>query len=511
MDTILVIDFGGQYCHLISRRVRELHVYSQISSNEIKAKDIKLAKETGIEIKGIIISGSHESVYKAKPNFDKKILELGIPILGICYGHQLLAHLMGGKVEKAEKAEFGIAELFIDKRDEILHGLEAKEKVWMSHSDEVKKLPENFEILAHTKNCKIAAFKHKTKKLYGVQFHPEVIHTRKGKKIFENFLFEICKCKAEWQMEDFIDSTVKELKDGLKGKKAIIALSGGVDSSTAAALVERAIGKNLYAVFVDTGLLRKNEAEKIRSFFSSRLGENFIFIDAKERFFKALKGITDPEEKRKVIGNLFIEIFEEVAKKIKADFLVQGTIYPDRVESGIGKAAKIKSHHNVGGLPEKLKLDLVEPLQDLYKDEVREIAKKLGLPEFIVKRHPFPGPGLAIRVIGEVTPEKVEIVRKADAIVVEEIRKAKLYDKVWQAFAVLLPIRTVGVQGDSRTYGYVIAVRIVESLDGMTANFSKLSYEVLEKISTRITNEIPQVNRVVYDITHKPPATIEWE
>ena len=510
IDCILVLDFGGQYCHLIARKIRELGVYSEIVHPEITVNEIEEYKKR-YDVKGIIISGGPRSVYRDDLKFDRNILNLGIPILGICYGHQLLAYISGGKVGPGKRREFGITRAYIDKPEKILRGLNKEEEVWMSHSDIVVELPQEYEILAHTKNTEIAAFMHKEGKIYGVQWHPEVIHTKNGKKIFENFIFEICNCKQNWRIKDFIEETVRELRNGIGGEKAIIALSGGVDSSTAAILTYKAIGKNLYAIFVDTGLMRKNEPELIRKIFTEKFDINFIFVDARDEFFRALRGIKDPEEKRRIIGEKFIRIFEREAKRIKAKFLVQGTIYPDRIESGIRIADKIKSHHNVGGLPHDLKLDLVEPLQDLYKDEVREVAKKLGLPDEIVYRHPFPGPGLAIRIVGEVTPESVEIVREANAIVEEEIKRANLYMDVWQCFAVLLPVRSVGVQGDVRTYKRTIAIRIVQSQDGMTANFARIPYDVLERISTRITNEISQVNRVVYDITHKPPATIEWE
>ncbi len=512
IDCILVLDFGGQYCHLIARRIRELNVYSEIVSPEINAK--KIAEyEKKYNLRGLILSGGPQSVYEENAQrFDRDLLNLDLGILGLCYGHQLIAYYDGGKVVPNEKKEFGTAKVFIDKAKGILSGLGKTEKVWMSHGDTVLEMPKNYEILAHTNNTPVAAYGHKKREIYGLQWHPEVVHTEKGRKIFENFVYKICRCRGNWVMKDFVKESVKKIKERIGTKKAIIALSGGIDSSTAAVLTSKAIGKNLTAVFVDTGLMRKNELGYIKETFTKKFDLDFRLVDAKERFLRALKGIEDPEKKRKIIGENFIRVFEGVAKEVNADFLVQGTIYPDRIESGMTQHAfVIKSHHNVGGLPDVLGLEIIEPLEDLYKDEVRDVAKKIGLPEEIVHRHPFPGPGLAIRVIGEVTPEAVSVVRVADAIVKEEIKKARLEKGLWQFFAVLLPIKTVGVQGDVRTYRNTIALRIVESTDGMTANFAKIPYKVLERISTRITNEIPEVNRVVYDLTHKPPGTIEWE
>ncbi|MBU4341476.1 MAG: glutamine-hydrolyzing GMP synthase [Candidatus Altiarchaeota archaeon] len=508
-DCILVLDFGGQYCHLIARRIRELNVYSEIVSPEITAKEIENYNKN-YNVRGVIISGGPQSVYSDKIKFDKDILNLDLGILGICYGNQLIAYSTGGKVESAGKKEFGITNAIIDKAEGILKGMNKKEKVWMSHSDTVTKISEDYELLAHTANSPIAAYRHKTKDIYGLQWHPEVVHTENGMKILRNFTLEVCKAKPNWKMEDFIDSSVREIKKNIGDRKAVIALSGGVDSSAAAILTAKAIGKNLISVFVDTGLMRKNEAEQIEKIFKN-FNLNLRIIDASERFFSALKGVEDPEKKRKIIGENFIRVFEEAAKEINAEVLVQGTIYPDRIESGTQHACTIKSHHNVGGLPSKLKLEIVEPLADLYKDEVRVVAKKLSLPSGIAERMPFPGPALAIRIIGEITPERTEIVREADAIANEEIGKAKLDMELWQSFAVLLPVKSVGVQGDVRTYKNTIALRMVQSKDGMTANFARIPYDILEKISTRITNEIPQVNRVVYDLTHKPPGTIEWE
>lgn len=464
-------------------------------------------------IKGIILSGSPRSVYeKDAPKFDKGILDLNIPILGICYGHQLIAHHFKGKVKSATKKEYGIAWATIDKTVGVLEGLSKKEKVWMSHGDTVYELPKEFETLAHTENCPIAAFRHKEKPLYGLQWHPEVIHTGNGMLMLKNFIFNICKCKPNWLIENFVDKAIQEIKQIINGKKAIIALSGGIDSSTTAVLASKAIGKNLTAVFVDHGFMRENEVEFVKSTFK-KFDMNLIVVDAKKRFLKRLKGIIDPEQKRKVIGEEFIRVFEEVAKKVGAEYLLQGTIYSDRIESGVRKYSdKIKTHHNVAGLPTKIKFKAIcEPLRDLYKDEVRKVAEKIGLPKVLVWRQPFPGPGLAVRIIGEVTQEKIDIIKKVDKIVTEEIEKTKIKEGLWQYFAILTNTKSTGVKGDARTYGYTVAIRAVESKDAMTASFAKIPYELLEKISTRITNEVPQVTRVVYDITHKPPATIEWE
>lgn len=510
-DCILVLDFGGQYCHLIARRIRELNVYSEIVSPSITPQGVG-GYNKRYDVKGLIISGGPQSVYgENAPRFDRGLLDLDLGVLGLCYGHQLIAHYAGGRVEPGEKKEYGITKAVVDKPVGVLKDQEREERVWMSHSDTVLEMPGDYEILAHTDNSPVAAFRHRKKRVYGLQWHPEVVHTVNGKKMFRNFVYGVCRCEGNWVMSDFIEESVKKIRERIGDKKALIALSGGVDSSTAAVLVHKAIGKNLTSVFVDTGLMRKDEPESIRRVFTEDFNINFRFVDARDRFFWALRGVLDPEDKRKVIGELFIRVFEEVAKNVGAGFLVQGTIYPDRIESGTEHAFTIKSHHNVGGLPDVLGLEIVEPLEDLYKDEVRVVAEKLGLPDEITYRHPFPGPGLAIRIIGEVNPESTRIVREADAIVKEEINKAGLAKDLWQFFAVLLPVKTVGVQGDVRTYRNTVALRIVQSVDGMTANFAKIPYDVLERISTRITNEIPEVNRVVYDITHKPPGTVEWE
>jgi len=511
-DTILVLDFGGQYCHLIGRRIRENGVYSEIVAHDITPEEIKLLKEK-FDIKGLIISGGPASVYEPnapKPNL--KILDLEMPILGLCYGHQLIAQIVGGKVEPAKRQEYGIAYVAIDEQVGVLKGLSKKEKVWMSHSDTVFAMPSEFEVLAHTENCPVAAFRHREKPIYGLQWHPEVVHTENGSKMLRNFIFEVCKCEANWRMEDVIEKMITEIKAEVGEGKAIIALSGGIDSSVATTLAAKAIDEKLTAVFVDHGFMREGEPEFIKKTFE-KFTLNLIIAEAQTRFAEKLKGVVDPERKRKIIGEEFIRVFEEIAEKIGAEYLIQGTIYPDRIESGFRKFSdKIKTHHNVAGLPVNIKFKkIVEPLRDLYKDEVRKVAKMLGLPKEIVFRQPFPGPGLAVRIIGGLTEEKVSIAKKADKIVREEIEKSGLEENLWQYFAVLTDTKATGVRGDARAYGYVVAIRAAESREAMTANFAKIPYTVLERISTRITNEIPEVTRVVYDITHKPPATIEWE
>jgi len=511
-DTILVLDFGGQYCHLIGRRIREHGVYSEIVAHDIKPEETRLLNEK-FNVKGIILSGGPSSVYEPNaPKPDPQILDLELPILGLCYGHQFIAHMVGGKVEPAECREYGIAHVTIDKPEGVLKGLSRKEKVWMSHGDTVFSIPDEFEILAHTENCPVAAFRHKKKPIYGLQWHPEVVHTEKGTQMLRNFLFEVCKCEANWRIEGIIGKMVEGVKAEVGEGKAIIALSGGIDSSVATAVAAKALDNRLTAVFVDHGFMRESEPDFVRNTFQ-KFKINLIIADAQKRFMERLKGIADPERKRKIIGEEFIRVFEEIAEKAGAEYLIQGTIYPDRIESGFRKFSdKIKTHHNVAGLPTKIKFKkIVEPLRDLYKDEVRKVAKILGLPKEIVFRQPFPGPGLAVRIIGELTEEKVKIAKKADKIVREEIEKSGLEENLWQYFAVLTDTKATGVKGDARAYGYVVAVRIVESREAMTASFAKIPYEVLERISTRITNEISEVTRVVYDITHKPPATIEWE
>jgi GMP synthase (glutamine-hydrolysing) len=511
-DAILVLDFGGQYCHLIGRRIREHGVYSEIVAHDITPEEIKLLSEK-FNVKGLVFSGGPASVYELNaPRPDQHILDLDLSILGLCYGHQLIAQMVGGKVEPAEQREYGIAYVTIDKPAGVLKGLSEKEKVWMSHGDTVFKMPEEFEVLAHTENCPVAAFRHKKKPIYGLQWHPEVIHTENGSLMLRNFVFEVCKCEANWKMEDIIEKMVEGVKAEVGSGKAIIALSGGIDSSVATAVAAKALDNRLTAVFVDHGFMRESEPDFVRNTFQ-KFKINLIVADAQKRFLERLEEVADPERKRKIIGEEFIRVFEEIAEKAGAEYLIQGTIYPDRIESGFRKFSdKIKTHHNVAGLPIKIKFKkIVEPLRDLYKDEVRKVAKILELPKEIVFRQPFPGPGLAVRIIGELTEEKVKIAKKADKIVREEIEKSGLEENLWQYFAVLTDTKATGVKGDARAYGYVVAVRIVESREAMTASFAKIPYEVLEKISTRITNEISQVTRVVYDITHKPPATIEWE
>jgi GMP synthase (glutamine-hydrolysing) len=511
-NKVLVLDFGSQTTQLIARRIRELGVYSEIKPCFISLEEIKSFSPSGI-----VFSGGPSSVYdKNAPLIDKEIFSLGIPILGICYGAQLITYILGGVVEKSDKREFGPAYIEILKTNKLFKGLKKnkKYKVWMSHSDRIEKLPEGFYALAKTENSPFAAIAHETKALYGVQFHPEVIHTEIGKKILHNFLFEICKCKADWNMPSFIEETIKYIRNLVKDEeKVICALSGGIDSTVTAILVHKAIDDRLIPIFVNNGLLRKNEPEEVLDLMRS-LGLKVHYVDASSIFLSRLKGIKDPEKKRKIIGETFIEIFEREAQKFEnVRYLAQGTLYPDVIESTSfrGPSVTIKTHHNVGALPEKMNLKLIEPLRELFKDEVRKIAELLGLPKHIVWRQPFPGPGLAVRIIGEIDEEKLNILREADAIVTEEMLKSGWYYKVWQSFAVLLPIKTVGVMGDLRTYEYVIAIRCVESQDAMTADWVKLPYEILEKLSNRIINEVKGVNRVVYDISPKPPATIEWE
>lgn len=508
METIVVLDFGGQYTHLISRRIRDLGAFSEVLPAETKKEELEKIPK----LKGIILSGGAKSVYENdSPTCSKDIFNLNIPVLGICYGHQIIAHVYNGEVRNAPNGEYGLTDLEIQEKCELLDGLSKKEGVWMNHKDVVFGLPKGFYSTARTAHSPVAAFKNESKKIYGVQFHPEVTHTTNGQKILENFALKICQCSKSWNSKKIIEAILKETSKEIGKKKALVALSGGIDSSVASVLVSKVLDKNLTAVYVDTGLMRHKETEFMKKTFS-KFDLNLKIVDAKRRFFNALKGVMDPERKRKIIGKLFIDIFEEVAKKEKAEVLVQGTIYSDRIESGGTKhASNIKSHHNVGGLPENMKLTIYEPLRNLYKDEVRAIAKKIDFPIGLITRHVFPGPGIAIRIIGEVTPKKAEIVRKSGYILEEELKKADLYDKVWMGFTVLLPIKSVGIQGDARSYKYPIVLRIIESKDAMTANFAKIPYDILEKISTRITNEIKEINRVVYDISNKPPATMEWE
>jgi GMP synthase (glutamine-hydrolysing) len=511
-DTVLILDFGGQYCHLIGRRVREHEVYSEIVSYDITPDQIKVLGES-LSIKGMILSGGPSSIYeKNAPKCNPDIFNLDIPILGLCYGHQLISFLFGGRVEPAKKKEYGISHAIVDSPRGLLKGLSGSQKVWMSHGDTVYELPEEFEILAHTMNSPVAAFGHRERSIYGLQWHPEVFHTENGTLMLKNFLFEVCGCQPNWVMEDFVARAIDEMRRIVRNEKCVIGLSGGIDSSTATILASKAIGRNLTAVFVDHGFMREGESEFVQDLFKG-FDMSFFAVNAKNRFRKRLKGILDPEQKRRVIGEEFIRVFEDVARKVGANYLIQGTIYPDRIESGLGKQSKkIKTHHNVGGLPAKIDFkDIIEPLRDLYKDEVRKVAEELGLSKKLVQRQPFPGPGLAVRIIGEATQEKADVVREADRIVREEIEASGLDESLWQYFAVLTDSKTTGIKGDARAYGYTIAVRALESKEAMTAVFARIPYEILEKISTRITNEIPEITRVVYDITHKPPATIEWE
>ncbi|SHH35473.1 GMP synthase (glutamine-hydrolysing) [Sporanaerobacter acetigenes DSM 13106] len=505
---ILIMDFGGQYSQLIGRRVREASVYCEIVPYNYPIEKIK---EKNPE--GIIFSGGPASVYgEDSPKCDSEVFNLGIPILGICYGSQLMAQVLDGKVSRATTREYGKTQVNVDNSSLLFSGMDNSITAWMSHTDFIEKAPEGFKVVGNTPICPVAAMESSDKKLYGVQFHPEVEHTKNGRDIIKNFLFKICNCNANWNMEDFINKTVAEIKEEIRDGKAICALSGGVDSSVAAVLVHEAIGDSLTCVFVDHGLLRKDEAKQVVKVFREEFHMNLIAVDARERFLNKLKGVEDPERKRKIIGEEFIRVFEEEQGKLEGiDYLVQGTIYPDVVESGVGKSSVIKSHHNVGGLPEDVNFKLVEPLRQLFKDEVREVGRKLGLSEEVVERQPFPGPGLAIRVLGEVNEDKLKIVREADYIFRDEIKKAGLDREIWQYFALLPNIRSVGVMGDERTYSYTVGLRAVTSIDGMTADWARIPLDVLEKISNRIVNEVEHVNRVVYDITSKPPATIEWE
>ena len=508
-ELILILDFYGQYNQLIARRVRECNVYSEIvpfntSIEKIKAKNPK----------GIIFTGGPANVYlEDSPKCDPEIFNLGIPILGICYGMQLMTHTLGGEVKRADKREYGVMPVALKGNSKLFEGFEDTNNFLMSHTDYVNVLPEGFVNLGSTETCPNAAMANEERKLYGIQFHPEVNHSENGIKVLENFVYKVCGCSGSWKMSSFAEETVKALKEKIGNKKALCALSGGVDSSVAAALVNKAIGKNLTCIFVDHGLLRKNEAEEVEEVFTKNFDVNFVRVDARERFLGKLAGVTDPETKRKIIGEEFIRVFEEEAKKIgTVDYLVQGTIYPDVIESGVGVGATIKSHHNVGGLPDYVDFkEIVEPLRDLFKDEVRKAGLELGLPEFLVYRQPFPGPGLAIRVIGDITEDKLDILKDADYIFREEVAKEGLDRKINQYFAVLTNLKSVGVMGDERTYDYTVALRAVTTSDFMTAEWSKIPFEVLETVSSRIVNEVKHVNRVVYDITGKPPATIEWE
>ncbi len=510
MNQILILDFGSQYTQLIARRLRQLKVYCEILPCHTKIEEI-----TSKELKGIVLSGGPSSIYsKDSPQVDPKIFELGLPILGICYGMQLISHNRGGKVLKAKKREYGFSLLKTSKKSKLFAGVPEKIKVWMSHGDEVKKLPSGFKKSANTSDIKIAAFENEKENLYALQFHPEVHHTDYGLKILKNFAHKICQYRDTWSPASFLDETIAEIKKDVNNNFVICGLSGGVDSSVAAVIVSKAIGKKLKCIFVDTGLLRAGDKERMRTVFNKKYKFDLKIVDASKLFISKLKGVSSPERKRKIIGKAFIEIFEKESKKIKnAGFLVQGTLYPDIIESVSvkGPSAVIKSHHNVGGLPKKMNLKLIEPLKFLFKDEVRDLGRSLKMPEEILMQHPFPGPGLAIRIIGDITQERINILKKADKIMREEIHKFGWYDKIWQAFCVLLPVKSVGVMGDERSYENTIAVRCVESVDGMTADWSKLPYELMQKISSRIVSEVKGINIIVYDITSKPPSTIEWE
>ena len=519
MDTIIIFDLGGQYTHLITRRVRDLGIYA-----EILPFDVKLDKLNNINPKAIILSGGPNSVYEENsPKLTKEFFQFTfknkIPVLGICYGHHLIMYHQGGKIESKKKKEYGKANITILKSELLFESLEKEEIVWMSHGDQITEMSEGFEIYAKTETCPIAAYGNQEKLLFGVQFHPEVSNTPKGNRILENFIFNIAKCKKEWKLEGWIEQTIENLKGEIGPvKKVILGLSGGVDSSVVAVLLHKAIGNRLHCIFVNNGVLRKEEEIEVQKTFRENLKfENFHYIDAEDKFLQKLKNVEDPEEKRRIIGHTFIEVFEnktieleKVFPEIK--FLAQGTIYPDRVETSATSSvsAKIKSHHNLT-LPENMMLEIIEPLRDLYKDEVRKIGVQLGLPKEIILRHPFPGPGLAVRIIGSVEKERLNVLREADAILIEEIKKAGIYEDLWQAFCVFLPLKTVGIMGDFRTYENICAIRVVESVDVMTANFAKLDMDLLEKISTRIINEVKGFNRVVYDISNKPPSTIEYE